>query len=270
MKATFRAAALQMCAGHDKAVNLSEAERLVSQAAAQGAELVVLPELFNLCGNLRQVAAAAESLTGPTATMLSRLARQHGIWLVGGSFAEQGPAGKAYNTSLTLDPAGDVCGIYRKMHMFDVDLGPQLRIKESDSLVRGSAITSISTDLAEIGLAICYDLRFPELFRQLSSRGAQLLCVPAAFTKTTGLAHWELLVRARAVENQCYVIAANQVGEHVPGSASYGHSLIVDPWGTILAAAAGEAAEVIVAEISAEVLSEVRQKLPSLCHRIIT
>jgi predicted amidohydrolase len=153
------------------------------------------------------------------------------------------------------------------MHLFDVDLGPQLRVQESDHLLPGEMVTDLPAELAHLGLAICYDLRFPELFRELSSRGVELLCVPAAFTQRTGRDHWELLVRARAVENQCYVIAANQVGKHGPDSTSYGHSLIVDPWGRVLAVAGGDAAEVIVAEISAELLSGVRRTLPAIQHR---
>lgn len=268
MKPTIRVAAVQMCAGLDKPANLAEAQRLIAVAAAQGAELVVLPELFNLYGNLKQAAAEAEPLDGPTATMLADAAKRHGLWLVGGSFAELGDAGKAYNTCLVFDPSGSVLGRYRKTHLFGVDLGPELRIEESDHLLRGRDITHLTTPIANIGLAICYDLRFPELFRQLSRQGMELLCVPSAFTRTTGRDHWELLLRARAVENQCYVIAANQVGTHAPGSASYGHSLIIDPWGRVLSAASDDAAEVIVAACSAELIFDIRRKLPALQHRL--
>jgi predicted amidohydrolase len=273
MKSNFRAAAVQMCSGVDKQANLAEAARLVALAAERGAELVVLPELFNLYGDLRRAAVEAEPMTGSTAIFLSELAAKHRLWLVGGSLAEQasdGKAeGKANNTCLLFDPDGTLHDAYRKMHLFDVNLGPQLRVQESDFLVPGKTVTSLATGVAHLGLAICYDLRFPELFRELSSRGVELLCIPAAFTKKTGQDHWELLVRARAVENQCYVIAANQVGEHAPGSTSYGHSLIVDPWGRILTEASGDQAEVITAEISADTLLEVRKQLPSLQHRTI-
>jgi deaminated glutathione amidase len=273
MKSSFRVAAVQMRSGVDKQANLAEATRLVALAAERGAELVVLPELFNLCGDLRRAAAEAEPMTGATARFLSELAATHHIWLVGGSIAEQASDGeaadKAYNSSLLFDPEGMLHDVYRKMHLFDVDLGLQLRVQESDSLLPGQKVTSLATDLAHLGLAICYDLRFPELFRELSSRGVELLCIPAAFTKKTGQDHWQLLVRARAVENQCYVIAANQAGEHAPGNTSYGHSLIVDPWGRILAEASEEQAEVITADISAERLLEVRRCLPSLQHRML-
>ncbi|WP_254508351.1 carbon-nitrogen hydrolase family protein [Anatilimnocola floriformis] len=269
MKATIRVAAVQLCASTDKRANLAAVETLVRKAAAGGAELIVLPELFNLYGNLRKAAAEAESLEGETATLLKRLAQESNAWLIGGSFAEVGRDGKAFNTSLAIDPAGEVRGSYRKMHLFDVDLGETLRVKESDNLLPGQDIGYVETPLANVGLSICYDLRFPELYRQQSRRGAELLCIPAAFTQKTGRDHWHLLVRARAVENQCYAIAANQVGEHAPGSVSYGHSLIVDPWGRVLAEGSDGEPGVITAELSAEVLNDVRRKLPALQHRIL-
>jgi predicted amidohydrolase len=269
MKATIRAAAVQLCAGLDKAANLNTAARLVQRAAAGSADLIVLPELFDLYGDLRLAAANAEPLDGPTATLLQQLARAANAWIVGGSFAELGTNGKAFNTSLTIDPQGNVVGIYRKMHLFDVDLGDALRVKESDNLLPGKEIACIETSLAKIGISICYDLRFPEIYREQSRRGAELLCVPAAFTQKTGRDHWHLLSRARAVENQCYVIAANQVGEHAPGSVSFGHSLIIDPWGNVLAEASGSESDVIFAELSAEVLRSIRQKLPALRHRCL-
>lgn len=269
MKSSFRCSAVQMCAKNDKAANLAEAERLIKVAEAQGAELIVLPELFNLYGDLRSAAANAEPLAGPTAQLLCRLARESNAWIIGGSFAEIGSSGKAFNTSLTIDPQGNVVGVYRKMHLFDVDLGETLRIKESDHLLPGKEIACFETSLAKIGISICYDLRFPEIYREQSRRGAELLCVPAAFTQKTGRDHWHLLVRARAVENQCYVIAANQVGEHAPGSVSFGHSLIVDPWGNVLAEASDRENDVICAELAVEVLQSIRQKLPALQHRCL-
>lgn len=264
---SFRAAAVQLRASLSKPANLAEAERLIQIAAAQGAKLIVLPELFNLYGNLPLAAAEAEPLNGKTATLLQRLAIETRAWIVGGSFAEAGAEGKAFNTSLTIDLQGNVWSMYRKMHLFDVDLGETLQVKESDSLLPGNEITCVETDLAKIGISICYDLRFPEIYREQSRRGAELLCVPAAFTQKTGRDHWHLLTRARAIENQCYVIAANQVGEHAPGSMSFGHSLIIDPWGKVLAEAAGDENGVIVADLSAEVLMDIRRKLPALQHR---
>jgi len=267
MKARFRAAVVQLCATTNKAANLAAAEQLVCQAAAGGAELIVLPELFNLYGDLQRAAAEAEPLDGHTAALLQRVARATNAWLVGGSFAEAGAGSKAHNTSLIIDPAGVVRGVYRKMHLFDVDLGEALRVQESESLLPGNDIGYFETPLANLGVSICYDLRFPEVYREQSRRGAEMLCVPAAFTQRTGRDHWHLLVRARAVENQCYVIAANQVGEHAPGSSSYGHSLIVDPWGKVLAEASGSAAEVVDADMSGELLSDIRNRLPALQHR---
>jgi predicted amidohydrolase len=223
--------------------------------------------LWDLYGDLARAAQEAESLDGPTVSALCMLAIEHQLWLVGGSIAERTNNGKAFNTSLTINPTGDVVGIYRKMHLFDVDLGATLRVQESDHLAPGESVAGISTDSAELGVAICYDLRFPELFRQLSAQGTEILCVPAAFTYTTGQDHWELLVRARAVENQCYLIAANQVGQHSPASRSFGNSLIVDPWGRVLAKASGEHDEVIVADLSGKLLSETRARVPALRHR---
>ena len=269
MKSTLRVAAVQLSATTDKAANLAAAEKLIRQAAAGGAELIVLPELFNLYNNLWQAATEAEAPEGETASLLQRLAKESNAWLIGGSFAEIGTGGKAFNTSLTIDPAGVVRGIYRKLHLFDVDLGETLRVKESDNLLPGKEIGYVETPLANIGISICYDLRFPEVYREQSHRGAELLCIPAAFTQKTGRDHWQLLIRARAVENQCYVIAANQVGEHTPGSISYGHSLVVDPWGKVLAEGSDSAADVIFADLTAEVLNDIRRKLPALQHRII-
>ena len=270
MKPTIRVAAVQMCASLDKRANLAEAERIVRIAAAPAnrAQLIVLPELFNLYGSLRQAAAEAESLEGETATLLKRLARETRAWIVGGSFAEADASGKAYNTSLLIDPEGNVAGVYRKMHLFDVDLGATLRVKESDHLLPGRELGYFDTPLAKLGVTICYDLRFPEIYRAQSSRGAELLCVPAAFTKKTGRDHWHLLTRARAVENQCYVVAANQVGEHAPGSESFGCSLIIDPWGRILAEGSADESDLLIAELSAEVLANIRAQLPALRHRV--
>ncbi|QDU29805.1 2-oxoglutaramate amidase [Anatilimnocola aggregata] len=270
MKTKLRVAAVQMNSSLDKAKNLAEAERLIRHATAGGAELIVLPELFNLYGDLRQAAAKAEPLEGPTAQLLSALARELAVYLVGGSFAEVAAGeNRAYNTSLTIDPSGNVLATYRKMHLFNVDLGAELRVCESDNLLPGTEITCLETDFAKLGISICYDLRFPELYREQASQGVELLCIPAAFTQRTGRDHWELLVRTRAVENQCYVIAANQVGEHAPGSVSYGRSLIVDPWGKVLTEASGERAEVVLADLSGELLTDIRRKLPALKNRIL-
>lgn len=267
MRNSLRAAAVQLCSGLNKDQNIRSVQRLVAEAAARGAQLVVLPELWDLYGDLARAAQEAESLDGPTAFTLCKLAAEHQLWLVGGSIAERANNGKAFNTSLTINPTGDVVGIYRKIHLFDVDLGATLRVQESDYLTPGESVAGISTELANLGVAICYDLRFPELFRQLSTLGMEILCVPAAFTHTTGQDHWELLVRARAVENQCYLIAANQVGQHSPTSRSFGNSLIVDPWGRVLAKANGDREQVIVADLSSELLTDTRARVPALRHR---
>ncbi|PQO47995.1 hydrolase [Blastopirellula marina] len=263
------AAAVQMNAGEDKEVNLQTAERLIAEAAAQGARLVVLPELFNYLGRLEDLAEHAESLDGPTATRMRQAAQKHEIFLVAGSFAElrQGDD-RVSNTSLLFDPQGKQLGLYRKMHLFDIDL-PDVHVHESKYVAPGDLPSVCPTELGGLAQAICYDLRFPELPRSLNLREVACLALPAAFTAKTGAAHWEVLIRARAIENQLFVIAANQFGRYVSGIQSYGHSLIVDPWGTVLAAASGDAEEIITAEISLDKLREVRQHMPTLGHRRI-
>ncbi|HTN73883.1 MAG TPA: carbon-nitrogen hydrolase family protein [Pirellulaceae bacterium] len=268
MLATLRVAVIQLRATLDVAANLAQAERLVREAAAGGAQLVVLPELFQAYGRLPEVIKLAEAIPGPTSTLLCALARECQITLVGGSFGERtahDPRG--YNTSLLIDPAGEIMARYRKLHLFDVDLPGQVTVKESDSMLPGEEVVATSTRLGVIGQAICYDLRFPELFRALSQRGAELICVPSAFTATTGRDHWEVLLRARAIENQCYFLASNQYGEHAPGSTSYGGSLIIDPWGEVLARGPLDRDAVLFAELHEERIKQVRARLPALQHR---
>ncbi|TWT33100.1 carbon-nitrogen hydrolase family protein [Blastopirellula retiformator] len=261
------AAAVQMNAGEDKERNLQTAERLIAEAAQQGAKLIVLPELFNFLGRLEELASQAESLDGVTATRMRDAARKHDIFLVAGSFAERREADeRVYNTSLVFDPQGARIGLYRKMHLFDVDL-PDVRVQESKYVASGELPVAIRTPLGGLAQAICYDLRFPELPRSLDLQEVACLALPAAFTSKTGEAHWQVLLRARAIENQVFVIAANQHGQYVSGIQCYGHSLIVDPWGTVLAEAGGDEETVITAEISLEKLREVRQHMPTFQHR---
>lgn len=268
MSTKFCAAAVQLCAGSDKRVNFATAERLVRQAVQYGASLVVLPEVFGWRGARGEEREAAESIPGPTSERLAALARELGIHLVGGSILERVPdSDKPYNTSVVLDPTGQLIGRYRKTHLFDVDIPGQVTIRESDTRARGQDIVVVPTPLAAVGLAVCYDLRFPELFRRLSEAGAQIVCLPSAFTFPTGAAHWEVLLRARAIENQVYIIAPDQIGRSPSGVNDYGHSLIVDPWGTVIARAANTET-VIVAEIDLDYLVRVRRELPCLSHRI--
>jgi predicted amidohydrolase len=263
----FRAAAVQTSSGEDKSRNLRTAFALVEQAAAAGAQLIALPEMFAFYGRPAQILAAAEEIPGPTSQALCDLARRLAVTLVAGSLCERStqPA-KGYNTSLIIGPDGTVLAQYRKRHLFDVQMAGQVSCRESSWLLAGEKICATSTDCGRIGLAICYDLRFPELFRELVDAGCELFCIPSAFTLATGRDHWEVLLRARAIENQAYVIAPNQFGQHTPGLTTYGHSMIIDPWGTVLATAAdGEG--VIMAEIDLARVVAVREQLPALVHR---
>ena len=265
MRRSFLAAAVQLCAGTDRAANLARAEDLTRQAVRGGAELVVLPEVFAWRGPRDEEPRQGEPSGGPTVTWLRGLARELGIHLVGGSFLERvGRGARFYNTSLVIGPSGRILSSYRKIHLFDVDLPGAVTVKESDTRRPGRAPVVAHTALADLGLSVCYDLRFPELYRKLTMAGATVLLVPSAFTAFTGRAHWETLLRARAIENQCFVVAANQTGVG-PTGACWGHSMIVDPWGTILDAL-GDEPGVALARIEPDELARVRRSLPALDH----
>jgi predicted amidohydrolase len=263
----FLAAAVQMLASSDKGANLDEARRWIRSAASQGARVVALPEVFIWRGHKSEERKAAEPIPGPTSRELARLARELGIYLLGGSILEEIPGSeKAYNTSLLFGPEGSLVASYRKIHLFDVDLAEGVSVRESDTRAFGDAVVIAETELCRMGLTICYDLRFPELYRGLASQGAELIFVPSAFTAYTGKAHWEPLLRARAIENQVYVIAPGQFGKTTKSFETHGHSMIVDPWGKIL----GELADgpgIVTAEIDLDYLAKVRIKLPALNHR---
>jgi predicted amidohydrolase len=262
-----RASAVQLNSNEDKSRNVEIAERLVRRAAAEGAELVVLPEKFNLIGSPEQLVAGAEALDGPTLRWAGALAAELGVWLVAGSIVERIDGDeKLRNTSVLLDPDGGVRAAYRKIHMFDVEVAG-VTYSESEVEASGDEIVVADVEALTVGLAVCYDLRFPELFRIMAVRGAQAFTLPSAFTMPTGRAHWETLIRARAIENQAFVVAAGQVGRHPPDHESYGHSMIVDAWGTVLAGAADAAEDVIVADLDLVAQAEVRAKLPSLANR---
>ena len=268
MQQPLTAAACQMCSGLDKDANLKTAERLVRDAAKVNAQLIALPELFNCLGPLGEMIEQAEPIPGPTSDWLSSLARELQVTLCAGSITEKSSQpGKGHNTSLIFGPAGELLGQYRKMHLFDVVIPGGPNITESDFMVPGEKIVLTESSLARLGHATCYDLRFPELFRTLAAGGADVLVVPAAFTYVTGRDHWEVLLRARAIENQAFVVAANQFGHHGTGLRSWGHSLIIDPWGEVLAEGSEETEEVIVANLPSNRLASVREKLPSLKHR---
>ena len=266
----MRAAAIQLNSTGDKARNLDVADRLVREAAADGAELVVLPEKWTVLGDAEALREGAEPLSGPSISAAADWARDLGIHLVAGSIAERVEgADKLSNTSVLIGPDGELHARYRKIHMFDVEVGG-VSYRESETEEPGNEIVSPvlgpSLPGVTLGMTVCYDLRFPELYRILAVRGATVLTVPSAFTYETGKDHWEVLLRARAIENQAFVIAPNQVGEAPPHYRSYGHSMIVDPWGEVLAVAPdGEG--FVAADLDLGVEERVRATLPSLANR---
>jgi len=263
----MRAAAVQLNSNQDKQRNIASADRLTRAAAREGAELIVLPEKFNLLGTHDDYLAGAESLEGPTISWARASARGLGVDLIAGSFVER-RAGrdKLSNTSVHIGPDGELKAVYRKIHMFDVVVDGH-EYRESASEEAGDEIVlSRGRDAVGIGLTVCYDLRFPELFRILAIRGARVITLPAAFTKVTGRAHWEILIRARAIENQAFIVAADQVGSHAPDRESFGASMIVDPWGEVLAEAPDEEC-FVAAELDFARQDDVRAQLPSLASR---
>lgn len=263
---SYLAAAIQMTASSVKEENLAKAETFVRLAAERGATLIVLPEVFAWRGPRAEEPAQVESIPGPTSERLRDLARHHRIHLLAGSFLEKGDDLRSYNTSLLLSPQGDILAHYRKIHLFDVDIPGQVRVKESDTKKPGEAVVASLTPLGVFGLSVCYDLRFPELYRQLAAKGAEVMFIPSAFTFPTGAAHWEPLLRARAIENQTYLIAPNQIGKNAHGYADYGNSMIIDPWGKVIARAPDKEC-IITAEIDRDYVEKVRRELPCLAHR---
>jgi predicted amidohydrolase len=257
---------VQLNSNGDKARNLAVAERLVRAAAADGAELVALPEKWNLLAAGEEMAAGAEDLDGASLAAARSWARQLGIHLLAGSIAERAAdGGKAFNTSVLIGPDGADLAAYRKIHMFDVEAGG-VAYRESDHEQAGEEIVSASLDGLELGLTVCYDLRFPELYRILAVRGARLIAAPSAFTAATGRDHWQVLLRARAIENQVFLIAPNQVGEAPPHYSSHGRSAIVDPWGVVLATAPDEEC-FVAADLDLGGQERIRERLPSLAGR---
>ena len=274
--AGIRVAAVQMISGPEVAPNLAKAGRLIAEAAAAGVQLVALPEYFPLIGatDADRLAAREVDGNGPIQAFLARTARQHGLWLVGGSIPlmAQDPA-KLRNACLVFDPQGRRVARYDKIHLFGFNKGDEV-YDEAATIERGDQVVAFDSPFGRIGLAICYDLRFPELFRAMAQLPDQLpnpvdlLVLPAAFTETTGRAHWELLLRARAVENQCYVLAAAQGGQHPNGRLTHGNSMVIDPWGEVLARMdTGEG--VVVGELNQQRLVDTRMSLPALRHRIL-
>jgi nitrilase len=264
----FPVAAVQLVSGDDVAANLAAAEPMIAAAAAGGARLVVLPEYFGIFGARAtdKVAVRERDGEGPQQAFLARLARTHAIWLVGGTVPLAcADATRVRSACLVYGPDGQRVARYDKIHLFAFARGDE-QYDEGKTIEAGTNPTAIELPCGRVGLSVCYDLRFPELYRGLGE--LELLLVPAAFTAITGAAHWHLLLRARAVENQCYVLAAAQGGEHPNGRRTFGHSLLVDPWGEIMAELA-EGAGVVAGEIDPARLAEVRTQLPALKHRVL-
>ncbi|HEX6116012.1 MAG TPA: carbon-nitrogen hydrolase family protein [Solirubrobacterales bacterium] len=262
----MRAAAVQLNATADKDRNLETAEHFVRGAAADGSGLIVLPEKWNVLGDAETLVAGAEPLSGPSIAAVRSWARELGVAICAGSIAERVEGRERLsNTSALISPDGEIAAVYRKIHMFDVDVGG-VAYRESDTEEPGSEVVVGEVADVPIGLSICYDLRFPELYRILALRDARVITVPAAFTMETGRDHWEVLLRARAIENQLFCVAAGQVGEAPPHYRSYGRSMIVDPWGTVLATAPDEEC-FIATDLRFERLDEVRASIPALANR---
>jgi deaminated glutathione amidase len=262
-----RASAVQLNSTEDTERNLETADRLVRAAAANGAELVVLPEKWSVLGTSEQLAAGAQSLDGPAIAWARELARELSVDLVAGSIVEHVPGqAKSSNTSVHVTPGGEIHGVYRKLHMFDVEVDGVQYAESRHEEPGDEVVVSELSDGSVLGMSICYDIRFPELYRSLVDRGAEVIAIPSAFTLATTRDHWEVLVRARAIENQCFVIAPNQIGAAPPGNRSGGRSLIVDPWGLVLASAP-DTETAIVADLDFSVLRDVRRRLPALTHR---
>jgi predicted amidohydrolase len=265
----MRAAAVQLQTTADTEANLSSAERLTREAAADGAELVVLPERLDIRGATGEYLAGAEPLGGRPVTWARELARALRIDLVAGSVAERREGReRVSNTSVHVGPDGDIRAVYRKIHMFDVEVGDTVYRESEHSEPADEIVLSETANGVGLGLTVCYDLRFPELYRILALRGARIVTVPANFTRITGEAHWEVLLRARAIEDQVFVIAPGQGNRPGPEGDSYGNSMIVDPWGEVLARAPMQGEHVIAADLDLARQDDVREKLPSLANRV--
>jgi deaminated glutathione amidase len=265
---TLSVALVQMNSGADKDANIAEALAGIDRAAASGARLVTLPEVWTYLGPDDGGFDAAEPIPGPLTDVLAGKAREHGIYLHGGSILERVEGQpKLFNTTAVFDPAGEIVATYRKIHLFDIDLEAGASYRESNTISPGEEIVTFELDGVTVGLAICYDLRFPELFRILVLQGAEVILLPAAFTLMTGKDHWEPLIRARAIENSLFMVAPAQVGQHPPGLWCNGRSMVVDPWGLVVAQAS-DAPTVLTATIDLDAVGRVRRQIPSLANRM--
>ncbi len=264
----MRVALVQMTSTDDLPANLAAARRAVSEAVERGAEFVALPENFAFLRREGKPIPCAQPLDGEIVETVRELARRHRVPILAGTFAERIEGDRrVFNTSALISADGEIAAVYRKIHLFDVDLGDSGGVyRESAFTAPGAEVVVAETEFGRVGLSVCYDVRFPELYRQMAARGADWIAVPSAFAPETGKAHWEVLLRARAIENQAFVLAPAQCGRHSADRASHGRSLVVDPWGRILAEG-GEAPAIVVADCDPEELKRVRSRLPALHHR---
>jgi len=263
------AAVIQMNSTSDAEANWQQAKNLVVRAAERGAQFVATPENTNFLGPHEEKVRRAGTLEGKTCTRFSDLARELGVHLLLGSFNEKsGETGRCFNTSVLFGPDGSRLAVYRKIHLFDVDVSPEVRFFESATVERGSDLVTVATEVGTLGLTVCYDIRFPGMYQRLRDLGSEILTVPSAFTLTTGKDHWHPLLQARAIETQCYVVAPAQYGKHDDEGLreSYGHAMIVDPWGQIVAMVA-DGPGVALAELDRERLQRVRASMPVIDHR---
>lgn len=263
----FIAAAVQMTSVNNRESNLRKAEELLSRGVELGAKLLALPENFSFMGSEKEKAAVVEELDkGPSVAFLKDFALKNNVTILGGTLPLKAEGGKVYNTSLLIDSCGNISARYDKIHLFDVNISGGESHQESRLVEPGKEAVTVDTPLGRLGFSVCYDLRFPELYRKMSQEGARIIFSPAAFTVETGLAHWEVLIRARAIENQVYMIAPAQYGRHSETRRTFGNAMIVDPWGKVLAKAA-DREMVITAEIDLDYEDEIRKGLPCLNHR---
>ncbi|MEQ8236657.1 MAG: carbon-nitrogen hydrolase family protein [Syntrophomonadaceae bacterium] len=262
----LKLAICQMLIGSDKSANLAHAGQMVDEAAQNGAQIVVLPEIFSIPYQTDLMVKHAEVCPGPTTFYLADLARSNRVILVGGSIPEKDKEGRIFNTSFIFDEQGLLIGKHRKMHLFDIDIPGQMTFRESEKLSAGNSLEVVQHPALKLAVIICYDIRFPELVRWAVLEGAQLLVVPAAFNMTTGPAHWEILFRNRAVDNQLFVAAASPARNIGSSYQAWGHSMIVDPWGTVIGQA-GSDETILYADLDLDMIGRVRQQLPLLSHR---
>lgn len=262
----MKVAAIQLNPQDNKEENISSALQYVREAANNGAEFIVLPEYVDFMGEDSKKVMLGETIPGPTSNAFASVAKEYNIYLLCGSILEKADDKRVYNSSMLINGNGEIIATYRKLHLYDAIFEGRYTIKESDTIKPGNDVVTAETDFGTIGLTICYDIRFPELFRSLALRGSKVIFVPAAFPLYTGAHHWEILLRARAIENQCYIVAAGQFGIAPPDHVEFGNSMIIDPWGTVLARAPEKEA-IIIENLDLGYIDQVRGKIPCLNHR---